>query len=192
MDLMFLLPLLGGAFGAAIVNSVFAFFKHGRDAALEQEQWRRNQRQAGYANYLGALQEFKSAMARTQCGMLEGEESAKAISDTQEAFFLANGGLHMLAPGPLIGASSEIKSGTDDVMRALLEHLKEATVETENEWDDASRRLSRATTNFIVMARHDVGMHEDNLGKTRAALQNELLEVRNSSPLPSRSGAVES
>jgi hypothetical protein len=35
----FLLPLLGGALGAAIINGVFAFFKLKHDKRVEHDQW---------------------------------------------------------------------------------------------------------------------------------------------------------
>ncbi|SDL90378.1 hypothetical protein SAMN04487916_11756 [Arthrobacter sp. ov407] len=186
MDLNFLWPLLGGAVGAAIVNSAFGFFKHGREAALEQEQWRRNQRQTGYTDFLRALAEFESAMGRTRDFVIEGEESAKAISDTINAYYLANSGLHMLAPPRLIVASSEIKTRTDECMKALLWVMREGESEAEDAWDTASRALTRATTDFVILARHDLGMLEDNRDKTRAALQNELLKYRSSGLLSRR------
>ena len=186
MDLNFLWPLLGGAVGAALVNSAFGFFKHGREAALEQEQWRRNQRQTGYATYLRALAEFQSAVGRTRDGVLEPEEAATAISDTLDAYYLANSGLHMLAPPALIGVSAEIKRRAELCMTMLVAFLRDASTETTEGLDKASRLLTASTSDFVILARHDIGMLEDNREKTREALRDALLNYRRTGLRPER------
>lgn len=48
----FLLPLLGGAFGAAVINGILALYKLGKDKSDEHWQWLRNQRLDAYVRFL--------------------------------------------------------------------------------------------------------------------------------------------
>jgi hypothetical protein len=50
----FLLPLLGGALGAAVINGVLALYKLKKDKSDEHWQWLRNQRLDAYATFLEA------------------------------------------------------------------------------------------------------------------------------------------
>lgn len=48
----FLLPLLGGALGAAIINGILALYKLKKDKSDEHWQWLRNQRLDAYVAFL--------------------------------------------------------------------------------------------------------------------------------------------
>jgi hypothetical protein len=48
----FLLPLLGGALGAAFINGAIAVYKLKRDKNDEHSQWLRNQKLTSYVEYL--------------------------------------------------------------------------------------------------------------------------------------------
>jgi hypothetical protein len=48
----FLLPLLGGALGAAVINGVLALYKLRKDKSDEHWQWLRNQRLDAYVAFL--------------------------------------------------------------------------------------------------------------------------------------------
>lgn len=46
----FLLPLLGGAVGAAVIYGLFAYLKTRQDRRVEHEQWLRGQQLTAYAD----------------------------------------------------------------------------------------------------------------------------------------------
>ena len=179
MDLNFLWPLLGGALGAAVVNSAFAFYKQKSDVRLEHDRWRRDQRQVEYANYLDALFAYTSAMTRARDGVLTGDEASNALADTQDAFDRAGQRIQLMTPHELVWCSDRVRVAAMDVMVSLPEQLTaEHDERRDQRWKDVNRPLVRAETDFLLLARHDLGMLEDNLSKTRAAVARRLQSVR--------------
>lgn len=51
----FLLPLLGGALGAAIINGIFAYLKSRHDKLTEREIWLRGMKQQAYTKFVSAV-----------------------------------------------------------------------------------------------------------------------------------------
>jgi hypothetical protein len=55
----FLLPLLGGALGAALINGIVAVYKLKRDRLTEHDQWLRDAKLEAYSDFLAAVSPFK-------------------------------------------------------------------------------------------------------------------------------------
>lgn len=172
MDLNFLWPLIGGAFGAAMVNSAFAFYKQKSDARLETDQWRRDQRQISYSSVISAADLYVSTVTDTREGILKGAEAAKALVDTQGDFLHAGRQVLLTAPPELVDCLSTMKDMANDMADSL---QRQASAEDGDErnasWEAVTQRYTRAATDFLLMARHDLGMHgNDSQAKSRAAL----------------------
>lgn len=179
MDWNFLLPLLGGAVGAAIVNGAFAFFKQKSDVSLEHERWQRDQRRVEYGKYLQAVTDYTSVLHRSAAGALVGQEAADQLLATQDAFLKAGSQLQLTSPPELVRCSTKVKDAISEMVRAFAGQVAvEESGAITPEWEAAMGSHTRAMTDFMILARHDIGMMEDNLTKTRAAIENGLQVIR--------------
>lgn len=157
----FLLPLLGGALGAALINGVLAVYKLRHDVDLEHRQWSRNQRQETYFAFLSAVTDAKSAFDRAFYDTATNKEASRSECDRAMA------AVQKLRPEIFLVAPPYVfKGGATDIEHALFglsKRLQDAEdkarleVEDMDEWDAAAGKLDMAMYYFIQLARADLG-----------------------------------
>lgn len=148
----FLLPLLGGALGAAAINGVVALYKLRHDVDLEHRQWSRNQRQETYFAFLSAVTDAKAAFDRAYYDKATGKEVSFSECDTAMAV------VQKQRPEIFLVAPPFVVTGASDMERALYgisKALREA--EDMDEWDAAGEKLDMPMYYFIQLAKADLG-----------------------------------
>lgn len=115
----FLLPLLGGALGAAIINGVFAFFKLRHDKRVEHDQWLRDHQLTSYA---GLVDSTKTAAQWVSSAYKV--DSWKARNDEGLAIMasLKTGQLVMSAPSATLTAADDMISSLYDMAEQVSIH----------------------------------------------------------------------
>ncbi|GAT87073.1 hypothetical protein CVCC1112_1732 [Paenarthrobacter nicotinovorans] len=122
----FLIPLLGGALGAALVNGVLALYKIKRDRQTDHDQWLRNAKLEAYTEFLAAVSPFKRSRALRQ-----------ADDEHYGSLYVAIYRLQILGSADVIEASQKAKISVDklfkeeteapevfDTLKALAETMK--------------------------------------------------------------------
>lgn len=115
----FLIPLLGGALGAALINGVFAYLKLNHDKLTEHEQWLRDKQLASYADLADSTQaamqwvasayKIDSRQARSEAGL--------AMMASTKA-----GQLVMLAPSATLDAANDMIMSLHDIAGQVSTH----------------------------------------------------------------------
>ncbi len=113
----FLLPLLGGALGAAVINGVVAFYKLRRDASVEHEQWLRDRQVTAYADLIDSTK--AATLWASSAYKIESEEIRHEEGLAITAL-LKNGHLVMLAPDATLKAA-------DDMITSLYNFVQEVS-----------------------------------------------------------------
>jgi hypothetical protein len=115
----FLLPLLGGALGAALINGLFAFFKMKHDKLTEHDQWLRGQQVAAYADLIDSVKE-----ARLWVASAYKIEDWKTRNDEGLAVMgtLKSGSLVLVAPPATLTAADDMINSLYDFAEAVSLH----------------------------------------------------------------------
>ncbi|WP_457950428.1 hypothetical protein ACTAQI_07550 [Pseudarthrobacter sp. alpha12b] len=77
----FLLPLLGGALGAALINGIIALYKLNRDKSDEHDKWLRDNKQEAYARFISAVVEASLTLGPDDKALAAQQKAAVALSE---------------------------------------------------------------------------------------------------------------
>jgi hypothetical protein len=113
----FLLPLLGGALGAALINGVFAFFKSKHDKRAEHDQWLRDKQVTAYAELIDSVKAatlWANDAYKIESDQTRHDEGLKVMGS------LKSGHLVMLAPDATLKAA-------DDMITSLYNFVQEVS-----------------------------------------------------------------
>ena len=115
----FLLPLLGGALGAALINGVVAFYKLRRDASVEHEQWLRDRQEIAYADLIDSTK--AATLWASSAYKIESEE-ARHEEGLAIMALLKSGRLVMLAPDATLRAADDMITSLYDLVQEVSTH----------------------------------------------------------------------
>lgn len=108
----FLLPLFGGALGAAVVNGVFAFFKLKHDKRVEHDQWLRDHQVTTYADLVDSTKtaaQWVSSAYKIDSWKVRNDEGLAIMAS------LKTGQLVMSAPSATLTAADDMINSLYDI-----------------------------------------------------------------------------
>lgn len=161
----FLIPLLGGALGAALINGVFGLYKIRRDAETEHVQWRRDQRQSEYTKFLTNLFNVKHHLeAVWDDRKYPQNEDDKAdpwveILENVTVLMQQRHVLFLISPQPVLAFANDVTGSLDALLQiAARTKLNPKTDELKAAWAETNARLETAIDGFIGIAKLDLGL----------------------------------
>lgn len=174
----FLIPLIGSAFGAALINGFFGIYKIRRDVESEHVQWRRDQRQAEYTKFLNNVFKVQEPLEAVWAddkypdpqdgdsdpwvGILD---AMSVVNNQRDALFL-------IAPQAVLEISIDVTKELNELAKiAAVTKLNPKTNELRAAWTKTHSRLEHSRTGFLILARRDLGLLTDSKGHDKRLTQ---------------------